>query len=569
MDHSQTARSADTARIGTVLAGALIVIGLGVSSWAAPTADRIVAGSDRDPDCTESPFSDAGANHAATAARFDGGKPWLTVTLDAAGIPYVGDTDWVRRVDVAADQIRTVAGVAGSAGSPSVARPIDQQSRGGPPAANGAVATTVDVHVLGLTSSGRSLFFVSDADNAGPGWTMQVFRLDDVPNATLQLLTEYSSDHLDPRGMAVAGNNLYIVEAAAQGGGGRVLVVPTGGGTPTPLALDGLNEPESIVVDATGSTAYIAGAERKVQKFNITLNLQTLTKEGELGKEMSTNAGKRLALDSDEALLFVSDPDAAEGTIHQIELATPNAEPKLLAGEGTSAEKIFVGGMAVSPQDHQLYVMDEFQCALWRLPPLAKTSSTTTGGGPTTSPTTAPPGTQPPPAPPSGNPGGNLNEVPVPGDQGNLATQTGGATSPGSPVAQPGGAFVAPGPAAGQPGGGVVPPGPPPPAGGGSPGPGFNNLGVPPGGPPLGGPQVNPHAAFGGASSDPADGAPRYAMVRNQTGSASGDVVGFALLASGTGCLLFALGLARQDDRGRRSTAASRSRPVAAVAGLR
>jgi hypothetical protein len=120
---------------------------------------------------------------------------------------------------------------------------------------------------------------------------------------------------------------------------------------------------------------------------------------------------------------------------------------------------------------------------------------------------------------------------------------------------------------------GAAPPGPPPavtasPGAMGSVGPVAGGPGAVAGAPPPVHGQLNPTPGWGGASSDPAEGAPRYAMVSNDGDGLGAGAVLVSLLALGGCSLLFALHTAR-GGAGGPGSAGSPGRPAPARAWAR
>ena len=591
------------------VAGSLVAAGLAASSSAAEP--QVVAGPSTwtDGECATG-AGDRGGPVPASEATFDGGSPFLTLAAAAGGMLYVGDTATIRRI---------VGGVV----SPVVGQLPSGPSTGADPPEDlaGRPPTAVDVTVSGLAVHQEQVYFVNAAGSSSAP-TVQVLSVD-LAEATPRIRAlspplpgGSGPDGSVPNGLAADdAGGVYLTDSSGDGTG-RLGLLGTDGAVewvPVDSAI------QSVAVDAAGERAYVAGAADHVLQVDLTASPP---RAGPIGPQLSRAASKRVALDRAGGVLFVADPGS--GTIEQIDLDEPD-ESRVLAGPGSTNPELRVAGMGVGRDaaGPRLFVLDTVHCAVLSLEPLVAASApgsplasagqTSGAGRDEQSSELTTPGQRASDADPLANVSGPGAERSPPeqgitdlADSGGrltaedlvnqlLAGRSDGAFGGSQVIAEPDPALLSV-PAARGEGllgadlsavtveqgavGGGSPPMPPPPV---VPGPGPEALvsapaaappplpSAPPqvaGAPPPAHGQLNPTPGWGGASSDPAEGAPRYAMVRNDGDGLAGTGLLTGLLVLGGCSLLLALRAARRGG-GSPGVAGTGARPAVARAWVR
>ncbi len=567
----------------------LMLLALSASSSSAAAPD-VVAGKAEGQCGTDSRAQLDAAPVAAGEATFNGSSPLLTLAVGDAGGLYVGDTVAVRQI--AEGRVSTVLGR-----MPATTEPSSSPVGLGPGEA--------DVTVSGLAAAGSELYFVHRAGTqAAPTIQVLSVALDD-PDARIRARSAAAPAGAGPHGLAVDGSGTLYVADSPNGASGRLGRLQPGQPIewiPVPVPI------ESVAVDAAGDRAYVAGQSERMYEVDLA---GTPPRAAPIGSQLSRSSTKRVALDRAGGMLFLADGGA--GTLEQIDLRRPQ-EPRPLAGGEADEPAVFAVGMGFGRDSAQaprrLFVLDSTHCAVLSLTPLPAAS------GPTSSPgSTA--------VPASGGEDRQTTQLTTPGARASDTEAVSGGPAAGerveSSLADTGGSRLTAEDLVNQllggrsdgafggsqaiteedlallsaPGGrgeGVLgadlsgvaieqaassgsPPLPPPPPVVPSPGPEAivsSAAAAPPapvpaappqpaGAPPLAGGQVNPTPGWGGASSDAAEAAPRYAMVANDDGGPAAAAVLTGLLVVGGCSLVVAFGAAGR-GRARREGQPARAR---------
>jgi hypothetical protein len=597
----------------TCLGFVVIALTMASSSAAPP---EVVAG-DTSQGCASAATWDRGERRLAKDARFNGASPLLTLAVNQSGTVFVGDTSYVRRLSNG--WVETVVGKPGEA-STGPPQPFPQ----------GSAPTRVNVVVNGMAVSGERLYVATNWTGDSDLRIISVDLA--APRPQVNLVGDpFPAVGPGPKGMAVdASGTVFLTQPPSPGGqppspAGRLGRIRPDQSSPQWWDLP--TEAQSVAVDASGTHAYVAGAADHVLDVDVSKSPPTVTP---IGPQLSSQPEKRVALDRENEALFVSDPDS--GAIHRIDLETPHTSQRMTGAGGTLSETQVRGlGVASVSGQQRLFVLDGVRCTVLSAEATVAGGPTSVvpANFPTTVPPdqgqnnnlTNPPGNSAEQLDPSatganageGSPAGSGDSSGAVGpNQGESDPVTGGLDDSGGGrltgddlvdqilAGRTDGAFsgsesipdfdfgllTAPGArgdavfggdlaaiAAPEGAAGAAPPGPPPavtasPGAMGSVGPVAGGPGAVAGAPPPVHGQLNPTPGWGGASSDPAEGAPRYAMVSNDGDGLGAGAVLVSLLALGGCSLLFALHTAR-GGAGGPGSAGSPGRPAPARAWAR
>ena len=205
--------------------------------WAAPGTPA-KAGIGTSP-CTDTSKTDKGATGPVGQAAFNGNAGNLMVAVSRSGDIYVSDTNWVRRISAASPGV--ITSIAGAPGDP-LDVPATPKVGSGP-------AASANIHVLGMTVDGSGTIYLADAQITSMGLSSGL-GIETLVNAggtwrIASLVVDTTDQSFDPHGIAVTRQGIYVAQASRN----RVGVVTPGGISDF---VTGLAAPKSLSADDSG-----------------------------------------------------------------------------------------------------------------------------------------------------------------------------------------------------------------------------------------------------------------------------------------------------------------------------